>query len=968
MRRILLTGVLCLMTLSGLAQVYPTQYRPAGLDWQRLITPHFTIIFPSGEDSLALRAGQIMEQQYPSVEKLVGGRVSGFPVVLNNFNDLSNGFVTPFNYRSEIELPPIRSKLLNPQSGDWLETVLPHELVHVSHFNVDGGIIGDVLGYFWPDARRTIHFFAPAGVHEGIATYHESTGVLPNGGRLNHPFFFNRFTSNFNSSDRWGAGQSLFISDFSRPFNRHYLGATPFTHWLEEEYGSQITRETIERHYQTFFLGYGFALKHTTGKWPAELYDEFESYTSSREKHRLQDLKSTDQLATVVDLPYGGEHVQRPRYLNDEEIIFYGSFYNAERGFYAYDTASSKIRLLHADFSSSDFNYQLTANGRLMYAAFRPDPIYDATFKSDLFSYDLNTGSSTRITHKKRVYAPSVYKNTYIALQTEHSTANLVLINQQGEIERRISVPDTRFFSVIPNPANPEQLAVLANRRGVQALWITTLSQAESDVAGLPDIGFSSASVYDPQWHPSGQKLLFTADLPPAMNIFEYDLTSERIVQITNSRFNAVEASYLPGKNSITYVQQSGDERKLALLKEDYFFNQELDDSVWKPDDSLRNKLSRPLLGDTVDTSKWEIQPYKNNFSWLRPRGVLPVIQESAQDNVFEWGVGIFGADALSSQSYYAELTGIQERLWWQLNYSNKSFYPGFNLKAESSPLFRTIGVLNPENPNQVLRFNRLVQEREFDASVPFQYTFRADTRFSSLRIEPGIEWQQLRFFSLAAEELSGFSNLFNATLSSQLNLNLLQNPRDLQPSSGFVAFSSLEYGLNDDNLLIDIPELNGQVINPLTDTKALFGAFFAYFSPLRKYSQSLRLDFRVLTQSKGLVFDTNSIVPLGFDGDIFTSFDNNTVRFSSRYLIPLVYPDRGNVTLPLYLSSIYVSTFTHTLGTFGHSASFFEDPRTVIGAGLRFRFKLSNLPVDIGVGFAFEPARDRTEVIIGEF
>ena len=131
-----LFAFVCSSNLLAQFSFYPTQNRPPGLNWQELETPHFRIIFPEGLDSTALRAGRILESQYEISKALTGGSLKDFPVVLTNYNDLTNGFVTSLNFRSEVDLAPFKGKNINPQSGAWLEAVLPHELIHANHANL----------------------------------------------------------------------------------------------------------------------------------------------------------------------------------------------------------------------------------------------------------------------------------------------------------------------------------------------------------------------------------------------------------------------------------------------------------------------------------------------------------------------------------------------------------------------------------------------------------------------------------------------------------------------------------------------------------------------------------------------------------------------------------------------------------------------------------------------------------------
>jgi hypothetical protein len=117
-------------------------------------------------------------------------------------------------------------------------------------------------------------------------------------------------------------------------------------------------------------------------------------------------------------------------------------------------------------------------------------------------------------------------------------------------------------------------------------------------------------------------------------------------------------------------------------------------------------------------------------------------------------------------------------------------------------------------------------------------------------------------------------------------------------------------------------------------------------------------------TQTTGLVFNTESIV-----SDLFeTGATRGASEFGvidTRYTIPLIYPDDGGLLLPVYLSNVYMVLFSQTIADLDRVNS---SARTVLGAGLRTKFKVGNLSFDAGIAVGWEPARNRVEYLIGNF
>jgi len=955
------------------AQFYENLYfpinRPSDLDWRQLKTPHFRIIFPASEDSLAYRAARILESQYQNASDLTGGKLSNFPVVLTNYNDLSNGFVTSSNFRSEFDSAPFKGKSINPRSGDWYEAVLPHELLHATHANLTvTGSIPSFFRLFSPDLSRTFNFFPPVGVHEGLAVHHETKNISDDGGRKNYTYFNNQFNARISSSDPWSAGQTFQVSRYTLPYNRHYISGSTFTQWLHQNYGEDVSKEAIRFHYKYFFLGYGFALKKATGKWPSDLYDEYLSDKKNDEAKRQNEIgDDTSEKQTFISSPYKGVTQRKPIWISDSQILFYSLQYNAPRGFYLYDIELDKTTLAYEANTVSDYNidYDPAANS-ILFAEYDADILYQSTFKSELKRLDLYTKNTFEITEKDRVYSPTLSGSRVIALQTKGSSADVISIDADNNKTVLASFTDAIPVSIKANPSNSNQLALIINRRGVQALWITTPETIAQDILQSPRIAFNNASIFDPVWHPSEQKLLFTADAYPAMNVYELNLTNGDILQKTNSLFNAFEASYSPDASSIAYVVQQNQEQKVAILKEADFFDKRVARDQLLGGSELREKLNRPLLGSGVnaDTEDWRVSKYGKDLSWLKPRAVLPVVKENSGSSQF--GVNLQSIDALSSQSYSAEITGIQNRLWYDISYSNKTFWPGFRVRAYSDPSFGTLAFKNSD-----LRAV-MQQERGFDLSLPMNFTFNGTTRGSSLFISPRITAEQFRYFDLSPDPISDFGTQFKAGGFAQLSWNILTQRRDIQPSSGISIFGFLDKALNDPD--ISIENLNGDLESrTLLDRWAAYYGIIGYISPLSKLNQSLRYDIQFLNQSDFLLYNVSTIIPDSFTDNAFIptqqnpdSFDN-LARFSTRYTIPVAYPSDGGMLVPFYLQAIYLSAFSHTV-TDLESNDFLASSRSVFGAGLHFQFNIANIIFDIGLGASFEPTRNNAKFVFGEF
>jgi len=963
-RKMFFIGLFCGITAVGFAQFYPTQYRPPNLNWQQLKTPHFRIIYPVGEDSVALRSGRILESQYNRAIQLTGGTLSKFPVLLNNYNDRSNGFVTSLHFRSEIDIHNFKGKSLNPRSGNWLETVEPHELIHATQFNNMGTFgLGTVLNLFSPDLARSIHGAIPAGIDEGLAVYHETEGVAPNGGRGNYPYFTNVFDSYYdsNSNEPWSMGQIVHRPTRTRPFLRHYMGGFEFTSWLHNSYGDDISRKALDYYAKWPFLGYGFALKKETGKWPAALYDDFK-----KQKVSENDLKTGRSFKEpeILFIPYEGADIHRPKWLDDSSLVFFGSFYNKKAGFFIYRLERREISRIYTTNIVQDYQYDLSADkSKILYSYYKASPIYDNTFKTQLAEIELSTQKRSDKPAGK-LYAPSYDSLQILALAHRNASNSLVSYNTKNKITELANLKMDKIIQVEVNPANPDQWAVVANKRGLQALWIINRNTIQRDLQNPPNVSFKKASVFDPAWHSEGNRLLFTADIGISMNIYEYNIKKEQVKQLTHTRYNSYEASYNKEGNQIAFVQQVKNKAFPAVLPADAFYGALIDSSLWMPTEEKITFAQRPELGNNIDTSseKWETSSYSPGLSWLKPRAVFPVFEEVSNQNIYRAGVQIHSNDVLQSQAYSADLFWLKDRVWYDLTYRNKQFFPGFKSRVFSEPGFRSLTFLTSEGD---ITQTILQQERSMALSIPIPVTLENNITFSSFKIEPEFRFSQIRFsqFEPATRPVSDFTNIPIVNVSASFSYKLQQNLRDVQPNSGIFLFTETEQRLSSGNQEINM--LGSTFHTSITNAGAVAGGIFAYFAPLNRWNQSLRVGLSGLTQT-GPVFDNQFLVSDGFSEPVFNGSDH-LISLSTRYTIPLWYPDDGGFLVPLYLSNLYLVAFSNTVKP-TTEPGFLESSRTVLGLGLRAQFKLSNLSFDIGFGFGFEPTRNKLNVFAGDF
>ena len=933
---------LFVMPVVTFAQVY----RPP-LKWYQLHTSHFHVIYHQGEETTAKAAASILEDQYLNADSLTGGSLHNFPVILNGYNDLSNGFVSPLLFRMEVETPAMKGKTLNPRTGGWLENVFPHELVHAMQFSVLPwpGVSGFVR-LFSPDGARSLQANIVAGFDEGLAVYNESNVRPGIGGRGNYAMFTNYFRATLDGSHPWAMGQLLGISGQTRPYDRHYIGGYQYVQWLESKYGKKTVRDVIDFDSRWPFMGLGVAVWAKTKTWPGHLYHEFERDKKRDEQARLDSINALGTSQNKpISLPFDGPEIRRPLWLNDHILIFHASFYNGKSGFYTYDLDNSKLHRIITSGSVGDYSYDLnTKRNKLVFANYRLSPFYTNDYKMDIYELDIPSGSTDRITTKKRVYAPVFKGDSLWALQTDQQSARWVDISAKGITRSLLDIKPNTITAISPNPVNTGLTAVVANRNGIQAIWFVKGDNRQHVKQDPPDVAFHNASIFDPSWSPDGTKILFSCDRGGTMNVYSYNLELKKIWQLTNSKFNAFEASYSPDGKKIAYIRQVGSNRVPVVINNDLSNRIEVANN--NNSSAINKRMNTERLADQWNGggSQLQTQPYHTGLSWIKPRAVVPYFSDHSLLG-YRWGAYLASSDMLQRNYYLAEFSTSNNKLWYDVNYRFTGFYPGFSLRA----YHKTISdVYFYKNKNT--SFYYTIEMQGYSASIPIPIVLEQNIRYSSLYFEPKIEYERLRAIDSNGPR-GPWDHATTGDLYGSFNWHLQQNIRDSQPNSGAVLFTETKFDLN-----TSFPNKR----------YAFRTGIYQYVAPLSLLNQSLRLGLIYQTQTGFGLFSTSDLVSDGFRGYPLTGV-KNALSFQTRYTIPIVTPDNGGFLIPLYIQQIYGTLFTNTVTNLDNK-NVLKTSRSIYGVGLHFVTGLSNLRIDIGFGLAYEITRNQVKGFWGTF
>jgi len=951
-------GVLLMMlgTGSGWAQSpidergYGVQYRPEAATYRVFETDHFDLVYQVGAADMARRTAVALEESLPKTDSLVG-RVPDdlhMPVIINNYNDRSNGFVHPFPFRQEIEAPSLKSDALVARSSSWATLVAPHELVHAAHAAVDGGVgVTSLLRPFAPDVARGLNLLAPRGLVEGAAVYRESQ-IAPGAGRLNAPLFQMKMKAAMLSDDPWGLTEMLQSPTYTQPFNRFYIGGAHAFEYLAERGDSVSTdffRTTVTWHNRLPVLGHGVWLGLSTGQFPYQIGTEIQS--SLREQYRTELEERRPFTKTRLVSGKQGLNHRRPYWLDADTLAAYVYGYDVRPGFYRIDARTGDRMPIRVQGLTEDRTYSLGPDTSALYAGrYVPDPLVPRQALGEIERVDLSSGAATQLTEEGRALAPAAGDEGRVyAVTNDGPFTRWSVLTEDGQTRPLTPETPRSIRQIAPSPTD-STIAVLVNEDGEQRLYRAS-APVSRPVQMDPWLGLEDAIIYDVSWGPEGRYLLFAADPKDTANIFAYDTETNEVLQLANVRFGALEPALSPDRSTLAFINYQHERHNLVRMPFRPDSATVVPDSLvlrggWTPGGRALD------IASSVDTS--EARSY-SAWRHLAPRMVYPTLHGEGDNEPLPYledpgsgplglgvGIGLQGVDPLQQWAYRANAYWQNGRLWGEMQVKSGAFL----LRPSLSVYDRAFTTCCADQ--------KLVaaEERGTGLGLRLPVTLESNVYQSFLRLNLGTNVRQTRFFGGPLSTPTEYTTRITLDPSVVMGYRLQQNSRDLVPNTGLVLGAQGEFDAWTDR------GPGSQYLVPSVDV---------YVPVLRSTNTGVRLGVRGLFQNRDALVATSTFVPRGYENDVGTLGRDPFLQFEAEVTQPLWYIDDGLTLLPVYAEALSVYGFAETMGSV--KGSVWRRRFTSVGAGLSLKARIFyRFNLELRAGVAYKPWENEVEPV----
>lgn len=893
-----------LLPVAVQAQFGELLYRPAGLKYKVLKTDHFDLIHYEGQEETARQAATILENNLSETQKLIGNHEPfRLSVVLNGYNDASNGFVTVFPFRSEIEVPAIRGKYLHPGAENWLEAVLPHELVHaveIDHYK------RNTLTRLFPEWARFTNAFRPSGFLEGVAVYQESKLHDGEVGRLNHPFFTMQYRASMGSPFGWTLSQAITPNYYGMPSGRHYLGGSYLVQFLADEFGDG----TYQRYSKAFakrpYLGTAFALYKATGKWPYELNKLFREQEIQAERRRVGKLGAITK-PQLLGNRIGAFH-NNPIWTDDKTVLTYGTGYHDRPGFYLTDVESGTTRVLAHEQINEDHAFSFDPNnGEVLWGDYNDVLNTPTQFISDINKLALDTGKKEELTNGKRVFTPIRNENgTLWATQNRGESSDWVEILPNGETKTVCASGYGRLLEIAPRPGT-EEVYVLLNVRGEQGIFKAKIA----DTCTFEPVALTGkGSVFDPSWSRDGRWMLFTADSTGVPNVYAWDTKTNQHFRLTNAPYGAYEAAFSPDGSQVAVVWYGREQESIGILpfipeklKKVPGFAQSGKDKNWA--EMLTQVPIAPYEGGLLAPYK----PLDHLKNW-----VVPVSARLVDEEKSGLGLQIIMIDVLRRFKTTASAFWLGKRPWGEVSVGTAQLPLRPTFSVFNRPTYR-LGDMEELGMGLALTKPLIRQSGVF----PIQ----ADISLAGFQ-----RW--IRPYDLGG----GFTANTGVSGGFLLYHKAQANVRDLRPNTGTIlsANGSWDKSKGEEKGLLSFDVAADRYIG---------------YGKARNRSGKVSVAYATFNEA-----DEHFLSSLRIPGYPTTPPGRHFLRIGADYLTPVWYIDRGIMTLPVHADVLYATVFGNSV----INTTQIESRHTAFGLGLGLRFRVfRNIALDVQYNLAYK-------------
>lgn len=924
--RFIMVFIYSISSLDIKAQIFEFEQSPPSVKWRQINMPKYKLIYPTEIEEDAQYVAALLNKYMQPIGLSIRTNPRKIPIILRNQSVVSNGFV---------QLSPRRSEffITAPQKSDpinWLESLTVHEYRHVVQM--------DKLTPKPPFELLGLAFFGlslPPWYFEGDAVGIETELTVAGRGRL--PSWEMPLRANLLRQKKFSY-QKNFFGSMKDVTSGHYQLGYFMTTKIKRDFSNDLLDSVLNRMSKVPIRPYNFSnsLKKFTGKNTRQWYEEtmnelHEKWARQVEQNKPEYYGLLGSADTLRRVDYF-----TPQRTDDKHIIVLSKTLEDTDRILVMDSLGDQQEVVKIGRQSyPNFSY---SNGKITWDEVRYDKRFHKQDYNIVNVYDLQRKKYKQLSHKSRLFSPSLNKDASRIVAVEISLNNeeyiVILDSSSGEKIQKVKVPH-RMHIQTPSfdQTDTKVIAVGINDEGANLIEFDLSDSTHAILLNERSQQFEKP-IY------AEDAIIFNAFYSGIDNLYRLDRKSKEVFQLTNAQFGAFNASYDSLSKRILFNNYQANGFQISELG--------IHDILPRNIDSVQNTFIsyfKPLVseGNEVlipDVDKWpvlESKPYKELPNLLNFHSLSIGTDDFESMDDVKLGLLLLSDNLLNTLSIRVGAAYNQKihRPEFSTRITYQRFFPKFNLHYENAGQLVATKVNSEEVIPVRFRENRV----KFDIEVPL--FFNRLNHLYQLGFKVGSSYTQR--YKLSVPELQdNFITKLNFPLEYQLYFtrNERLSIRDLAPKWGQNVYLFYKHSPFEVNL-----------------TGNAFSLRSIFYFPGLLSNHSIRARFNYQQHSGSFQFSNYIPMVNGYD-QLKPSLPRNT--FLLDYRFPIAYPD-WDVGPLAYIRRVKAGFFTH-FEDFAYHQKY--KPKT-LGAELRADMNLLRffLPVfDVGLTAVYinEPVKKK--------
>lgn len=869
-------------------QYYNTGQDPASVNWLRIKTNRFDVIYPSPFGQAGIDFARSLESSAGKLTGLFPDKKYRIPVVIHSQSIISNGYVAWAPKRMEIYPAPDQDAL----PGDQFGLLTIHELTHVYEMlQLNTGFsraMSYVLGEQFTGITSAL---LPMWYLEGQAVVSET--VFTYSGRGRSPSFMKEFKALTTSGDRYYSYDKIQAGSFRDYVPDHYKTGYQMVAWSMAKHGNDLWNKVLNFTGNEPFtiIPVNIGLSRNAHLTKKRLYRETFDTLKSIWTKELKDKPAYSEINPGKNGNYVNYY--SPAVAGTDSIISIKTSLSSAPEIILTDLKTQKEKII----SRPGYMYPFLLSqggGKVVWIEERPDPRWENRNYSVIRLHDMRKGTTRTLTHKTRYLSASISKSGQMIAAVEYTQDNknnLLLIDPESEIViERIPSPSNYYLQRPSWSDDGKAVTVIyltEEGEGVMSWqligkkWKTELEAGSNDIR--------SAFL-------QGNSLYFVSGQSGTDNVFK-KTGADGIVQVTDSRYGVSDpVGYGDGLIFSDYTA-SGNTLCMASSKE----------KTRTVADTSSFIINRIKIHPGVSRTSGDFTPsaYRKSLHLFRFHSWMPFYADISvlQTDPLAVRPGL----TLMSQNSLSTLTStlgyeysVQKKHLFHSTVTWAGWYPEIKSKLTYGQNQRIIGT--PRNTSPGLNFSN-------EIFIPLRYSSGNFSQF----IRPSVDVEYSNNIYSRTESVYDygqttinwrlyFSNYNRAALrdiysrwAQTIDLNYISSPfdSDIFGSSFFVR------------------------------TSFNFPGFFR--------NNSFRIKFEKEKQNQSTyIFGNRVSFPRGYNKLVYPQGYENIISdklsfFSGEYIFPIIYPD-WNIPSVFFLKRIR-STLFYDYATGKNNRYFIDTP-----------------------------------------